>query len=301
MSYNQPKFSAIATWSANAITVATSTTVGTQPYGIFVNANNTLYVASRTNSRVLMWLEGSNNWTKTISSSLLYPYALFVTTTGDIYVDNGYINGRVDKFRSNTTNTSVLVMSVGSACFGLFVDISNSLYCSMYSLHQVVVKPLNSGTDALTVVAGTGCAGSASNMLNNPHGIFVNTNFDLYVADCINNRIQHFESEQLTGTTVAGSGATGTITLSCPTGVVLDADNYLFIVDSNNHRIIGSGPNGFRIIVGYFGPGSTLNRLNSPQSMAFDSHGNMFITDQNNNRVQKFVLSTNSCSKYSSI
>ncbi len=172
----------------------------------------------------------------------------------------------------------------------------------MGDLHQVVTKSLNSGSNALKIVAGTGSAGSTSNMLYNPRGIFVDTNFDLYVADYSYNRIQLFQLGQLNGITVAGNrSSTTTITLSYPTGIVLDADKYLFIVDYSNHRIVGSGPTGFRCLVGCSGPGSASNQLSLPWSLSFDSYGSMFVTDLNNNRIQKFVLSTNSCGMYGNI
>ncbi len=85
-------------------------------------------------------------------------------------------------------------------------------------------------------------------MLYNPNGIFVDNNFNLYVADTGNHRIQFFQSGQLTATTVVGKGAPGTISLYNPTDVLLDADGYLFIVDSGNYRIVGSASNGFRCI-----------------------------------------------------
>jgi hypothetical protein len=228
---------------------------------------------------------------------LLTPYSIFVTIDGDIYVNNDKLMGRIDKWSLNT-NTSVVAMDVGQKCFGLFVDINDILYCSMRDHHQVVIKSLNSVSDVLTTVAGIGCSGSTSNRLNSPHGIFVNINFDLYVADCGNNRIQLFQSDQLDGITVAGDGATDTISLRCPTGIVLDADNYLFIVDSSNHRIVGSGPNGFRCLVGCSRSFcSASSPLNQPWSLSFDSYGNMFVTDQNNHRIQRFLLSTNSFGK----
>ena len=135
-------------------------------------------------------------------------------------------------------------------------------------------------------------------MLNNPRGIFVNTNFDLYVADRENHRIQRFPVGQYNGITMAGRGAAGTIDLHQPTGVFLDEDHYLFIVDSDNDRIIGSGPDGFRCVVGCSGTyGPASYQLGDPIYMAFDSYGNLYTTDNYNDRVQYFFLSTNSCSK----
>jgi len=272
---------------------------GVEPYGIFININNTLYVADRQNSRIQIWFEGNINPNKTISGGMNTPLSLFATLSGDIYVDNSFVNDRIDKWSINA-NKSVIVMTNVKDCYSIFVDINNTLYCTMTNYHQVVKKWLDDGMITSTIAAGSNSPGATPNKLNSPRGIFVSTNFDLYVADCNNDRVQLFQLGQLNATTVAGNQVSQTITLSCPTGVVLDADNYLFIVDSGNHRIIGSGPTGFRCLVGCFGSGSAPNQLYYPQSMAFDSYGNIFVTDRNNSRVQKFVVATNSCSKYGS-
>ena len=182
---------------------------------------------------------------------------------------------------------------------GLFLDIYNNLYCSLYDTHQVIERSFNDSANTTIIIAGNGTSGSASDMLDCPRGIFVNIDLNLYVADCNNDRIQFFQSGELNGTTIAGSAANGTITLSCPAGVVLDADGYLFISDSNNNRIIGSFPNGFRCIIGCSGSGSNSDQLSSPWGISFDSYGNLFVADGGNNRIQQFILSTNSCSKYS--
>ncbi|CAF4630366.1 unnamed protein product, partial [Didymodactylos carnosus] len=113
---------------------------------------------------------------------------------------------------------------------------------------------MNDSVMTPTIVAGTDRPGSALNQLNNPFGIFVDVNFDLYVADCLNNRVQLFRLGQSIGITVAGNGSPNpTIPLLCPTRIVLDAQKYLFIVDYGNDRIVGSGPNGFRCLVGCHG------------------------------------------------
>jgi len=192
-------------------------------------------------------------------------------------------------------NISVNVMFVGDDCFSLFVDINNNLYCSMQYSHKVISKSLNISTNTSIIVAGNGSYGQASNMLYAPRGIFVDINFDLYVADYSNDRIQLFQQGTLNGITVAGSGSsTITISLYRPTGIILDADKYLYIIEYGSHRIVGQGPTGFRCLVGCNGGGSASNQLTYPYSLAFDIYGNLFVADTNNNRIQKFVLSSNS-------
>jgi sugar lactone lactonase YvrE len=237
-----------------------------------------------------VWLAGNSTPTRTITSGLANPYSIFATSNGDIYVDNGSSNNRVDKWTLNGM-TSSSAMYVTNACYGLFVDINNNLYCSMYSSHQVATKSLNGNSSMWIVAAGADCSGSTSNSLYNPRGIFVDTNLNLYVADCGNDRVQQFLSGQLNAITVAGSTAPGTITLICPSGVILDGNGYLFIVDSYNHRIVASGPNGFRCILGCSTVGgSSSSQLLYPSDLKFDSYGNIYVTDSGNSRIQTFIL-----------
>jgi sugar lactone lactonase YvrE len=244
-----------------------------------------------------VWHENSNNPTNIISGNFTNPRSLFVTSNGDIYIDDGFLNGRVQKWIAKS-NTFVTVMNVNSSCDGLFVDTNDTLYCSMGLKHQVVKRSLNDPKmTSVIVAAGTGSKGSAFNKLNQPVGIFVDVNSDLYVADCENDRVQLFQSGESNGITVAGSTSPNpTINLDCPTGIVLDAEKYLFIVDSWNHRIVGSSLNGFRCVVGCLGSiGSTYNQLNGPFSLSFDRSGNMFVADTDNNQIQKFEYLEKSC------
>lgn len=154
-------------------------------------------------------------------------------------------------------------MAVPGVCYGLFVDLNDTLYCSLRDHHQVIKKSLNAPYSITTAIAaGSGIAGPSSLQLWSPRGIFVDRNFTLYVADFYNHRIQRFWFEDFNGTTVAGAGAPSTVILNSPTGVVLDADGYLFIVESGEHRIIGSGPDGFRCVTACSSRfGRTVNRL----------------------------------------
>ena len=250
-----------------------------------------------------MWHEGNTNPTKIISGNFSSPYSLFVTSNGDIYINDGFLNGRVQKWISQN-NSWITVMNVNSSCTGLFVDIHDDLYCSMSKHDQVVKKELSSSLMTSTIVAGTGTAGPASNQFRSPQGIFVDVNLDLYVTDCGNDRVQLFQSGQLDGITVAGGlQSSSTISLSCPKGTVLDAQKYLFIVDGNalmvdgNHRIVRSNPNGWECLVGCGRPGFQSNQLNLPFSLSFDRLGNLYVTDRDNSRIQKFEFLENSCGK----
>jgi len=217
--------------------------------------------------------------------------SIFVTDNGDIFIDDGRSNNRVDKWISNT-DTFETVMVVNSSCLSLFLDTNNTLYCSMIHYHQIIKRWLTDNETDAIIAAGTGTEGSASNELSIPAGIFVDDDtFDLYVADWGNNRIQCFQLNQLHGITVAGH----TFQLNSPTGVVLDGDKYLFIVDRFNNRIVRQTLNGFSCFIGCDSRGSQSHQLNQPFTFHFDSYGNIFVADTDNNRIQKFLFIQNSC------
>ena len=224
---------------------------------------------------------------------------LFVSDAGDVYIDMGKYNGRVERW-SPGAGGGQIVMNVSGSCFSLFVDSNDTLYCSLDLLHQVVRTSLNStNISASIAVAGNGTPGFASNMLNSPRGIFVDASIGLHVADCGNNRVQLFQPGQTNGNTLAGNGSSGSIALSCPIAVTLDFRGYLYILDHNNHRIVGSGRDGFRCLMGCTDTsGSASDQLLHPWSFSFDRQGNVLVNDLGNCRIQKFQVTTNSCSMY---
>ena len=296
VSFNQPRFSPCALWNPNGITFLDSSAVSAS-YSIFIDTNNSLYVASLGFAQMFQFSLTYSTLMRTIFDGILSPYSVFVTTDQNVYINN-YGNGNaVGKWIPGATIGTV-IMNGTSGCYSLFVDINSTLYCSLDSTHTVISMSLTVGISSKTIVAGTGISGQTAAQLYSPNGIHIDIQFNLYVADSANHRIQFFKSHKLNGTTVAGNGSSGSIFLAYPSGVTLDADGYLFVVDLGNQRIIGSGPIGFRCIVGCSTQnGSSAFQLNSPRSLAFDTDGNLFVADTLNSRIQKFLLVSNSCSK----
>ncbi|CAF1679013.1 unnamed protein product, partial [Adineta ricciae] len=240
-----------------------------------------------------VWTNNSSTPTLIAVRNNSYPVSLFATDDGTIYVDDGSAYVTVWQLNQPGHRPSLYT---GDRCYGLFIDTKNSFYCSLYNKHVVIKRSLNSSDIQTTVVAGESCYGFLGNKLYFPMGIFVDENYNLYVADYGNHRIQFFGSGQSNATTAAGSGAPGTIALYYPTDVMADADGYIYILDHNNYRIIGSTSHGFRCVVGCTGSsGSAADQLADSWNIAFDVYGNIFIADSGNNRVQKFLLATNSC------
>ena len=294
MSYNRPRFASCAKWDSNGVTFANSSTLAATSTGLFVTTSNTVYATARNLQSVLVWPEGSASATESIFVNLSNPYRVFVTIKGDVYADDGDINHRVEKWMVNTSDVTTSMVTSG-ACTGLFVDVYDSLYCSRWNEHRVLMRAAGSDANISVTVAGSGTVGSAANMFDRPCGIFVDIDLSLYVADFGNNRVQLFRSGVVNGTTVAGDGAPTTIVLNGPTKAVLDGGGYLFIVDHKNSRIVGSGPRGFRCIAGCTGQnGSAANQLFLPYELSFDSHGNLYVADSFNNRIQKFLLNNDS-------
>jgi hypothetical protein len=264
---------------------------------MFIDINNTIYVNDRDNNGVQLLSEKSNTLTTVNVTGLNSSSGIFVTSNGDIYLDNGVFNGRVDKWSKNT-GTVAPVMYVESSCYGLFVDTNNSVYCSLHDEHRVVKRSLLDNINTTTTIAGNGTRGNRANMLHSPIGIFVRTNFSLYVADYFNNRIQLFQPGQRNGITIVGSKISESLKLRDPTSITVDGNDYLYIVNQGHSNILRLGPHGLDCVVECSGEsGSKPNQLNAPFSISFDTYGNIFVLDEENHRIQKFALARNSCSK----
>ncbi|CAF1501052.1 unnamed protein product [Adineta ricciae] len=286
---NEPQLCHSASWNRRGIILTNQSTIKPTTQNIFITTNNTIYVTHSEEKKVLIWNDNDPTLTKSISGDIRNPRSLFVTSNGGIYIGNDRTDPVVKRWTSKK-NTFETVMNASHACYGLFIDITDTLYCSIFHEHQVVKKDLSDASFIHIPVAGTGNKGSAFDELYEPRGIFVDVNLDLYVADCGNHRVQLFRFGKKDAVTVAGSMSDElTVSLRNPIGIALDVNKYLFILDSGLDRIIGEGPYGFRCVIGCY-ESSSSDQFISPMAMSFDLFGNMIIIDANKNRIKKFLL-----------
>jgi hypothetical protein len=131
--YNQPKICVNATWNANGITFANQSTVGEKPHGIFVDYNDTIYVADHTNGRILVWFKDSTNPVREFTVPLFWLTSLFVAMNIDIYFENPNEAGRIEKWPLNSIS-SVFVTQFPTHCYDLFIDIHKILCTVLLSI-----------------------------------------------------------------------------------------------------------------------------------------------------------------------
>ncbi len=138
--------------------------------------------------------------------------------------------------------------------------------------------------------------------LDEPEGIAIDKNGNIFIADYFNNRIRRVDAQTHIITTVAGSGhlfigsyggdggPARSALLGNPLGVAVDANGNLFIADNSNNRIRKVDSSGIITTVagngefcsvfpcGDGGP-ATSAQLQHPSNVAVDGAGNIYIPD----------------------
>jgi len=237
------------------------------------------------------------------SAALGYPSAVAVDSAGNVYIGdkNGYGIRKV--------NTAGIISTppgtVDYQARGLAIDTAGNVYFSDPVNRVRRVTPAG----AVTVVAGTGAAGSsgdsgpaASAWLRDPTGIALDLAGNLYIAGTTNHRVRKVTPAEIIST-VTGSGTRGfsgdkgpaaDARIGDPSDVAVDASGNLYIADYANSRIRRIDPSG--VISTFAGSGSpvcctgdgipanTVN-INQPNGLGLDAAGNLYIADTGNTRI----------------
>lgn len=127
----------------------------------------------------------------------------------------------------------------------------------------------------------------APNTFNDPWGIAVDGQGNVYVADTWNHRVQKFDGQGnfLLQWGVAGLIEEGPEHFWGPRGIASAPDGNLYVTDTGNRRVAVFDPQGtFLFDFGKAG----ADPLNEPVGIAIDGQGRVFVADTWNNRVAIF-------------
>jgi hypothetical protein len=134
-------------------------------------------------------------------------------------------------------------------------------------------------------VAGNASYGNTSSQFNNPWGIYVDSNYALYVADQNNHRVQKWPLNAVTGITVAGvTGIAGSNSslLSSPRSVYVNSQQNLYVADNNGITIWAPGASVSTLV-----PGSSS--IGYIYSIFIDTNGNLYASTSFNCAIQMWT------------
>ncbi|CAF5047187.1 unnamed protein product [Rotaria sp. Silwood1] len=294
-----------AKWAQNGITVVGGNGRGSKinqlnsPFGLYVDEDQTIYVADCRNHRIVEWKSGATNGKVVAGGNgqgheahqLNNPFDVIIDKESDSLIISDWGNNRVVRWpRRNGTHGKTIIWNI--ACVGLTMDDNGSLYVVDVGKHEV--RRYKIGDTQGTVVAGGNGKGNRLDQLSYPQYVFVDRDHSVYVSDWENHRVMKWEERAKQGIIVAGGQGQGNslTQLNDPEGVVVDQLGTVYVADLGNHRIMRwpKGATQGSVIVGKNGYGAQSNQLACPIGLSFDRHGNLYVAEWGNNRVQKFNI-----------
>ncbi len=291
----------IARWQQNGLTVAggNGQGIGTNqlslPRGLYVDDDQTAYVADASNHRIVEWKWDAPSGQVVADGNgahqLLHPTDVIVDKQRHSLIICDHMNQRVVRWpRLNGTSGETIISNID--CRGLTMDESGSLYVTDVGKDEV--RRYRREESEGTVVAGGNERGNRVDQLSSPRYVFVDRDHSVYVSDYGNHRVMKWVEGAKHGIVVAGGHGQGNglAQLSNPSGVVVDQLGTVYVAEEQNDRISRwvKGATQGSVIVGGNGRGRQWNQLCVPIGLSFDRQGDLYVADWGNARVQKFNL-----------
>jgi tripartite motif-containing protein 71 len=182
-----------------------------------------------------------------LPGKLSYPRGIAIDGQGSLYVADSR-NHRIEKLK--TADLSV------EADFGSYTSLA--------------------GSDAKKLVT------EAPGKMNEPNGLSVGPDGNLFVIDTWNSRIQVFSPKgkhKRTFTTEDGFFG--------PREIVVDAQGAAYVADTGKHRIVKFDAEGKKVRA-WGTKGDEEGQFNEPIGLGLDGNGNLYVADRLNFRVQVF-------------
>jgi len=188
---------------------------------------------------------------------------------------------------------------------GMVIDGSGNLYVA--DGHNNVIRKIVLSSGTVSTYAGTGAAGLNNGSLstatfNDPYGLALDGNGNIYVADILNNSIRKISVSAGTVSTFAGTGTQGltngpaaSATFYYPLECIFDSGGNLYVSDTYNNVIRKVSASGtVSTFAGSGAQGSTDGSaasasFNFPIGIIINGNG-IFVADTHNNTIRKITV-----------
>ena len=229
--------------------------------------------------------------------------AIVFTESGDMLVsDNG--NHKIKKVTTagvvttfagtgiNGSNNGPALSATFKQTAGMAIDSQGNVFVVETDDHSIR-KITPSGEVSLFAGGQNGMNdGNGTNArFTFPQGIAVDAANNLYVTDGANHLIRKI-TPNADVTTIAGSslgfadGQGAAAQFNFPTGIVVDKQGDIYVVDKSNHSIRKISSDGS---VTTIAGGGTTDDFDSPYGITIDALGDLYVADQSKHRIRKIT------------
>lgn len=263
------------------------------PTGVYVTDDQTVYVADCSNHRIVEWKKdktfgrvvAGGNGSGDQNDQLNNPSNVFFDEDSDCLFICDFGNRRVVRWPVRNRKIGTTIIS-NIDCWDITMDINGSLYVSDISKNEV--RRYRRDDNIGTVVAGGNGQGNRLDQFHGPYYICVDHDLSVYVSDHFNHRVMKWTNYASEGIVVAGRELSG------PYGIAVDQAGRVYVTQWKNHRVTrwSKEETEGTVLVEGNEEGEEDNQFKHPCGLAIGSQNNLFVVDYSNCRVQKFDIET---------